>query len=228
MKLASNLLLILALAALSFCEGRVRGGALREDEGRILNAKGKGGMAKKGKAGKMKKGKAKKNGKKKGAKKEKAAATQSILEIAQGVPELSTLVSLVTGAGQEPVLEALAGDGPFTLFAPLDSAFDKLFAAVAPATLSAEEINNILFYHVLVSGAVFSRDIQDGIIGASNGDGIIADKQQKMTIVLNKSVNVVKVDIAATNGVIHLIDTGKFHGSGAWNVKPLVFLIIFP
>lgn len=199
---SSSLLLLLASSILSFSEARVRGNSLQQNDERFLEGKGKGIMRKK-----MPKSESEGKGKSKNGDKEMVAPTQSILEIAQGVPELSTLVSLVTSPGQAPVLEALSGDGPLTLFAPLNSAFDKLFAAVDPATLSDEVINNILFYHVLDSGAVFSRDIRDGIIVASNGDGIIADKQKKMTIVLNKSVNVVKVDIGATNGVIHLIDT---------------------
>jgi transforming growth factor-beta-induced protein len=139
------------------------------------------------------------------------APTKSIVEIAAGNPDFSTLVSLVQKAG---LVEALSAAGPFTVFAPTNEAFDKLSKA-APATYAAvladpKLLTKVLTYHV-VSGAIKSPQAtevakQGGTVSTLEGEPIsLSVKDGKLT--LNGNSTVVTADILATNGVIHVIDT---------------------
>lgn len=139
------------------------------------------------------------------------APTQSIVEIAAGNPDFSTLVSLVQKAG---LVGALSSTGPFTVFAPTNAAFQKL-AAAAPATYQAvladpALLTKVLTYHV-VAGAIKSDQAipvaqQNGEVNTLEGEQIsLSIKDGKLT--LNGSSSVVTADILATNGVIHVIDT---------------------
>jgi uncharacterized surface protein with fasciclin (FAS1) repeats len=139
------------------------------------------------------------------------APTQSIVEIAAGNPDFSTLVSLVQKAG---LVAAISSPGSFTVFAPTNAAFQKL-AAAAPATYQAvladpALLTKVLTYHV-VAGAIKSDQAisvaqQNGKVNALQGEPItLSIKDGKLT--LNGSSSVVTADILATNGVIHVIDT---------------------
>lgn len=142
--------------------------------------------------------------------------TQTILEIAAETLELSTLVTLVTSEGQENVLEMLKGEGPFTLFAPVNSAFDELFETLDPTTLTDEQISDVLFYHV-VWDLYLEEDFiisESGILSASNGDPIQYDYDGD-DVTLNNEVLIVTADILATNGVIHLVDKGKYRSGNS-------------
>ncbi len=136
---------------------------------------------------------------------------QSILQLAAGNPDLSTLVSLVQKAG---LVQALSGAGPFTVFAPTNEAFQKL-AAGAPATYQAVLANpalltKVLTYHA-VAGSIKSTQAitaaqQDGSVTSLEGEPIaLSLVGGKLT--LDGSSTVVTADILATNGVIHAIDT---------------------
>ncbi len=139
------------------------------------------------------------------------APTQSIVQIASGNPDFSTLVSLVQKAG---LVEAISASGPFTLFAPTNEAFARL-AKAAPATYAAvladpALLAKVLTYHV-VAGDIKSAQAtaaaqQNGTVKALEGEPIsLSLKDGKLT--LNGSATVVTADILATNGVIHAIDT---------------------
>ena len=139
------------------------------------------------------------------------APTQSIVEIAAGNPNFTTLVSLVQKAD---LVAAISSPGPFTVFAPTNAAFEKL-AAAAPATYAAvladpALLTKVLTYHV-VAGAIKSDQAiavaqQNGSVNALQGEPIsLSIKDGKLT--LNGSSTVVIADILATNGVIHVIDT---------------------
>ncbi|HKY12301.1 MAG TPA: fasciclin domain-containing protein [Gaiellaceae bacterium] len=139
------------------------------------------------------------------------APTQSIVQIAAGNPEFSTLVSLVQKAG---LVEAISAKGPFTVFAPTNEAFAKL-AKEAPATYAAvladpSLLAKVLTYHV-VAGDVRSASAiavarQNGTVKALAGESIsLSLKDGKL--ILNSSSTVVKADVLGTNGVIHAIDT---------------------
>jgi len=139
------------------------------------------------------------------------APTQSIVQIASGNPEFSTLVSLVQKAG---LVDAISAPGPFTLFAPTNEAFAKL-AKAAPAVYAAvladpALLAKVLTYHV-VAGEIKSAQAtsvagQNGTVKPLQGEPIsLSVKDGKLT--LNGSATVVTPDILATNGVIHVIDT---------------------
>ena len=139
------------------------------------------------------------------------APTKSIVELAVGNPDFSTLVALVQKAG---LAATLSGTGPFTVFAPTNAAFDKLKVA-APATYNAVVsdpalLAKVLTYHV-VAGSVSSLQAisvakQNGTVGTVEGEPItLSVKDGKLT--LNGGSTVVTADILATNGVVHVIDT---------------------
>ena len=139
------------------------------------------------------------------------APTQSIVQIASGNPNFSTLVSLV----QKAVLaEAISAPGPFTVFAPTNEAFAKL-AKAAPATYAAvladpALLAKVLTYHVVAGDIKSAQAIavarQNGTVKPLEGEAIsLSLKDGKLT--LNGSATVVTADILATNGVIHVIDT---------------------
>ena len=135
---------------------------------------------------------------------------QTIVEIASDNPDFSTLVTAVTEAG---LVETLNGDGPFTVFAPSDDAFAALPEGTLDTLLADPEgsLAPILTYHV-ISGEVKAADVvgMDGqtvttVNGASltvNVDG----ENVSLTDAAGNTVNVVATDVAADNGVIHVID----------------------
>lgn len=128
----------------------------------------------------------------------------TIPQVAAGNPELETLVTAVQAAGLEAALQA---DGPYTVFAPTDEAFaalpaDQLNALLADPAMLAQVVE----YHV-VEGQVAASDVAglDGqSVTASNGESL------QVTVADDIKVNdasVIQTDIAASNGVIHVIDT---------------------
>jgi phosphate binding protein len=130
------------------------------------------------------------------------AQEQNIVEIAAGNPDFSTLVELVTAAG---LADTLAGEGPFTVFAPTNEAFAALPAeVVAYVAANPDVLTAILTYHV-VPGAVMSSDLSDGMTAATVQGGELNFSVSDMGVMVD-GVNVVAADIAASNGVIHVID----------------------
>lgn len=132
------------------------------------------------------------------------AQEQSIVEIAAGNPDFSILVTALQKAG---LVEALQGEGPFTVFAPTNEAFAKLLGEL---NISAEDLLNhpqlaeVLLYHV-VAGKVLSTDLKNGMTAKTlNGEMITVDLTDGVKI---NTSSVVTADIMATNGVIHVIDT---------------------
>ena len=132
------------------------------------------------------------------------AADQSIVEIAVGSPDFSILVSALQKA---ELVDALSGEGPFTVFAPTNDAFVKLLGELG---ITAEQLLNhpllgeVLLYHV-VSGKVMSSDLSNGLKASTLlGEEIIVDLTSGVKI---NSSSVTTADVEATNGVIHIIDT---------------------
>jgi uncharacterized surface protein with fasciclin (FAS1) repeats len=133
-----------------------------------------------------------------------AKATQDIVGVASSAGTFNTLVAAVKAAG---LVETLQGAGPFTVFAPTDAAFAKLPAGTVESLLkpeNKEKLASILTYHV-VSGKVMAADVKTMQAPTVNG--------QNLAIVANaggvtvNGAKVLKTDIPATNGVIHVIDT---------------------
>lgn len=130
-------------------------------------------------------------------------AKPSIVEIALGNEDFSMLVSLLQKAD---LVTALQGDGPFTVFAPTNAAFNDLLNALdisASELMEQPDLLNVLLYHV-VSGKVMSTDLSDGMMAATlNGEELKIDLSNG--VMINESM-VSAADIEASNGVVHVID----------------------
>jgi uncharacterized surface protein with fasciclin (FAS1) repeats len=130
------------------------------------------------------------------------AAAKDILTIAAEAGSFKTLEAAVTAAG---LVETLKGPGPFTVFAPTDEAFAKIPKADLDAILADKaKLTAILTYHV-VPGKVMSKDVA-ALKSAKtvNGAEVTIDTSAGVKI---DNATVVKADIEASNGVIHVIDT---------------------
>ena len=128
------------------------------------------------------------------------AAAQTIVEVAQGNPELSTLVQAVEAAG---LVETLSGEGPFTLFAPVNSAFEKLPQGQLNALLeNPDALRQILTYHV-VPDRFATSDITADMSEFETVEG----SPLPITQIGVGQAAVTAVDIEASNGVIYLIDS---------------------
>jgi len=132
------------------------------------------------------------------------APTKDIVDTAVAAGSFTTLAKALEAAG---LVETLKGAGPFTVFAPTDEAFAKLPAGTLETLLKPEnraKLTRILTYHV-VPGRVMAADVVklhsatavsgDTIAIATHGGGVTVD-----------NAHLVKTDIVATNGVIHVID----------------------
>jgi uncharacterized surface protein with fasciclin (FAS1) repeats len=131
-----------------------------------------------------------------------AMAAQDIVDTAVGAGQFKTLVTAVKAAG---LVDTLKGPGPFTVFAPTDAAFAKLPAGTVDALLKdTAKLKSILTYHV-VAGKVMAKDVKTGDVKTVQGQ-TVALKAEGGKVSVN-GANVVLADVAATNGVIHAIDT---------------------
>jgi uncharacterized surface protein with fasciclin (FAS1) repeats len=132
------------------------------------------------------------------------ATPQTVVAIAAGNPDFSTLVAAVTAAG---LAEALSGEGPFTVFAPTNEAFAKLPEGTVESLLepeNKEKLVAILTYHV-VAAKVMAADVATGKVKTLQGgelDVVVSDG----TVTVN-GAKVVATDIIGSNGVIHVIDS---------------------
>lgn len=132
-----------------------------------------------------------------------AFAQKDIVDTAVAAGQFNTLAKLVTDAGLVPTLK---GEGPFTVFAPTDKAFAKLPSALVKKLTSDKKLlTQVLTYHV-IAGKVLSTDLSNGLKAKTvQGENLkVTIKGNK--VMFNKS-GLVKADIGATNGVIHVIDT---------------------
>ncbi len=131
------------------------------------------------------------------------ASAGTIVDVAAANPEFSTLVAAVTEAG---LAETLSGEGPFTVFAPTNAAFDALPEGLVDALLlpeNQEVLTQILTYHV-VAGEVMSTDIQPGDVATVEGEDITITTEDGGVQVNGAMVST--ADVEASNGVIHVID----------------------
>lgn len=133
---------------------------------------------------------------------EMSTAAGTIVEVAQGNKDFSTLVAAITAAG---LSDALSGEGPFTVFAPTNAAFEALPMGLLEKLLLPENkaiLAKILSYHV-VTGEVMAADVKAGDVVTLEGSSIAVTTMDGVKV--NKA-NVTATDIAASNGVIHVID----------------------
>jgi uncharacterized surface protein with fasciclin (FAS1) repeats len=126
-----------------------------------------------------------------------------IVAVAEAAGSFSTLIAAVTAAG---LVDTLQGEGPFTVFAPSDDAFAELPAGLVDSLLKEENretLVKVLTYHV-VPGTVMAKDVTTGDVASVEGSTIAVVAGDK--VVLNGSATVTSADVAASNGVIHIID----------------------
>jgi uncharacterized surface protein with fasciclin (FAS1) repeats len=131
-----------------------------------------------------------------------AAEQKTIVGVAAGAGQFNTLVAAVKAAG---LVETLNGKGPFTVFAPTDEVFAKLPAGTVENLLKPENKEKLvaLTYHVL-PGELMAADVRTTNAKTVNGKKLaIKVHDGKVTV---DGANVVKTDIDASNGVIHVID----------------------
>lgn len=133
---------------------------------------------------------------------EMAAEPGTIVEVAQGNADFSTLVAAITAAG---LGDALSGEGPFTVFAPTNAAFEALPEGLLEKLLlpeNKEVLTKILTYHV-VSAKVMAADVAAGDVTTLEGSSFTIATEGGVKV--NDS-NVTATDVEASNGVIHVID----------------------
>lgn len=126
-----------------------------------------------------------------------------IVDTAVASGKFKTLVAAVTAAG---LVETLKGDGPFTVFAPIDEAFAKLPEGVVADLLKPEnkaKLQAVLTYHV-VAGKVMAADVLKVTAAKTvQGQELKIDTHSGVKV---DGANVVQTDIDCSNGVIHVID----------------------
>lgn len=137
-------------------------------------------------------------------------------------PELSTLASTLEDAG---FLETLNGDGPFTVFAPSNAAFDKIPTAVLDSILADTDLlTSLLGFHVIEGEALTGAQLGDAATAASLEGSELTFTQGADGVTINGSAAIECGDIAVANGVIHIIDsflqppTADFGGNGSSSV----------
>lgn len=131
-------------------------------------------------------------------------AGKDIVALASGADNFKTLVAAVKAAG---LVEILQGEGPFTVFAPTDEAFAKLPAGTVEGLLkpeSRDKLVAILKYHV-VPGKVMAADVKT--MQAKTAQGQSLNLKVSDAGVMVDNAKVVKTDLVAQNGVIHVIDS---------------------
>ena len=134
-----------------------------------------------------------------------AGQSKDIVDTAVAAGSFKTLAKALTAAG---LVDTLKGAGPFTVFAPTDEAFAKLPAGTVESLLKPEnkaKLQRILTYHV-VPGRVMAADVTKlKTAKAVSGDALKITANDGAVLV--DGAHVVKADVAASNGVIHVIDT---------------------
>jgi uncharacterized surface protein with fasciclin (FAS1) repeats len=129
---------------------------------------------------------------------------KDIIDTAVEAGSFKTLATALTAAG---LIETLKGEGPFTVLAPTDDAFAKIPAADLQALLAdKDKLTSVLTYHV-VAGNVPASVVTTLSEAATVEGSMVKIAVVDGKVVLNDSAHVTTADIAATNGVIHVIDS---------------------
>jgi uncharacterized surface protein with fasciclin (FAS1) repeats len=129
------------------------------------------------------------------------AQAKDIVETAVAAGSFKTLATALQAAG---LVETLKGKGPFTVFAPTDEAFAKIPKADLDALLKDKaKLTAVLTYHV-VPGTVMAKDVKAGKVKTVQGGELTIATTGGVTV---NNAKVIKTDVTASNGVIHVIDT---------------------
>jgi uncharacterized surface protein with fasciclin (FAS1) repeats len=130
-----------------------------------------------------------------------SAQAKDIVDTAVGAGNFKTLASALTAAG---LVDTLKGKGPFAVFAPTDEAFAKVPKADLDALLKdKKKLTAVLTYHV-VPGKVMAADVKAGKVKTVQGSELTVSTMGGVKV---DGANVIKTDIVADNGVIHVIDS---------------------
>lgn len=130
-----------------------------------------------------------------------AAQAKDIVDTAVAAGKFNTLATALKAAG---LVDTLKGPGPFTVFAPTDDAFAKIPKADLDALLKDKaKLTAVLTYHV-VPGKVMAKDVKAGKVKTVQGSELTLGTTGGVTV---DAAKVVQADIAASNGVIHVIDS---------------------
>ncbi|MBC7939179.1 MAG: fasciclin domain-containing protein [Chitinophagaceae bacterium] len=130
-----------------------------------------------------------------------SAQAKDIVDTAVGAGNFKTLAAALQAAG---LVDTLKGKGPFTVFAPTDEAFAKVPKADLDALLKDKaKLTAVLTYHV-VPGKVMAKDIKPGKVKTVQGNELTLATAGGVTV---DAAKVSAADIAADNGVIHVVDT---------------------
>jgi len=130
-----------------------------------------------------------------------AVQAKDIVDTAVAAGNFKTLATALQAAG---LIDTLKGKGPFTVFAPTDEAFAKIPKADLDALLKDKaKLTAVLTYHV-VPGKVMAKDVKAGKVKTVQGSSLTVATTGGVTV---DKAKVVKTDIAADNGVIHVIDS---------------------
>jgi transforming growth factor-beta-induced protein len=126
---------------------------------------------------------------------------KTIIETAAAEDNFNTLVSAIGAAG---LTDTLNGEGPFTVFAPTDEAFDSLFASVEIDMNDIETLTEVLTYHVAAGEYMAADVVNMTSIPTLQGGNLTAEVTDEGVMV--GGANVTAKDIVCSNGVIHVID----------------------
>jgi uncharacterized surface protein with fasciclin (FAS1) repeats len=130
------------------------------------------------------------------------AVQNDIVQTAINAGNFTTLATALTEAG---LVDALKGEGPFTVFAPTDEAFKNLPDGALEGLLKDKEaLKNVLLYHV-VSGKVSSKEVVDLNQATTLNGSDLKIKTEDGKVMINDA-NVTGADVMASNGIIHVID----------------------
>lgn len=130
-----------------------------------------------------------------------SAHAKDIVDTAVAAGSFKTLATALQAAG---LVDTLKGKGPFTVFAPTDEAFAKIPKADLDALLKDKsKLTAVLTYHV-VPGKVMAADVKAGKVKTVQGSELTVSTAGGVKV---DAANVVKTDITASNGVIHVIDS---------------------
>ena len=166
------------------------------------------------------------------------AAAKDIVATASGAANLTTLVAAVKAAD---LVTTLQGAGPFTVFAPTDTAFSKIDPSITGKLLTAPyktELALILKYHVIagdVKAAAILGKTLDQATAAPGGAKLKIDGSDGKTVVINGGVKVATADVAASNGTVHIVDgvllptivdTAKGYDDGTTKFSTLVSAVV--
>jgi uncharacterized surface protein with fasciclin (FAS1) repeats len=138
---------------------------------------------------------------------EKKMETKDIIDTATG-PGMTRVTTVVTAIKAAGLVDTLKGQGPFTVFAPTNEAFEKLPKGTVEDLLkpeNKEKLAKILAHHVHAGDAIKAADVKTMSLSTVNGKDLMV-KAQDGKVWINDAM-VIKTDVICTNGVIHWVDT---------------------